>query len=267
MLLEIQNNGVNVTFFFIAVFLAIALTFSGTIIAVYVTEKKVIAKLREKGRVALEISNKEISSQQHLHKQKELEMRNRITRDLHDDIGASLSSVKAYSELLKNNPNNPAIAELIRENASDMIEQLEVILWATNPQFDAFESLQAQMQKYAVPLLRAKAIAYHFSVEGLSPSDQIPAEIRQNIFLIFKEAINNIIKYSSAKNCFVSLCRESERLIFQIRDDGTGINEETKGTGNGIYNMKKRALELQGELEVISAPGEGTLISISCPML
>jgi len=221
--------------------------------------------LKQKGLVDLELSKKEIASQQQLYKKKELEIRNRITRDLHDDIGATLSSVKAYSELLKNNPDNPVIAELIRENASDMIEQLEVILWATNPQFDRFESLHSQMQKYAVPLLKAKLIAYNFNVEGLSPSDQIPVEVRQNIFLIFKEAINNIIKYSSAENCFISLYRQPEKLIFQIRDDGIGINGEAKGTGNGMYNIKKRTIELGGELEVISSPNNGTLISISLP--
>lgn len=194
-----------------------------------------------------------------------LQIRNRLHRDLHDDLGATLSSVKAYSEILKDNPDTPLIAELIKENAGEMIDQLEVITWATNPQFDSMNNIISKMQQYAVPLLHAKQIQYNFSPDGIALSEQVQGEIRQNLLLIFKEAINNIVKYSSARNCNVHLYTEKSKFILKIQDDGVGIGGTVKGSGNGISNMKKRAEQLGGFLKIQTSPDNGTSIRVSIP--
>ena len=220
---------------------------------------------KQKKRIALELSKKEIMEKEHLHQQKELEIRNRISRDLHDDVGATLSSVKVYSEILKDNPNNSVIAELIKENATEMIDRLELIAWAADSRFDHFGSLLSKMEKFSKPLFETKQINYSFSAEGIESSIATPGEVRQNILLIFKEAINNIIKHSSAKNCMVNLYTEPEQFILKIHDDGIGISEATGDSGNGIMNIKKRAAELGGKLEMKSTADCGTLISIYIP--
>jgi ligand-binding sensor domain-containing protein len=194
-----------------------------------------------------------------------LQIRNRLHRDLHDDIGATLSSVKAYSEILKDNPDNPLIAELIRDNSAEMIERLEVIAWATNPQHDNFKSLKNRMIKFAAPLCHSKNIQCDIESEGLNEEVLIPGEIRQNIFLVFKEAMNNMMKYAEATACSTSMFIQHNRFVMQIKDNGKGFEGAVKESGNGLKNMQKRTEELNGKFYVESSAVIGTVVSIRIP--
>ena len=198
-------------------------------------------------------------------KLKVLQIRNRLHRDLHDDVGATLSSVKAYSEILKNNPDNPIIAELIQNNSAEMIERLEVIAWATNPQHDNFKSLKNSMIKFATPLCHSKQILCNIESLGIKEEMQIPGDVRQNIFLVFKEAINNMIKYAGATTCNTKLFILNNHFILQITDNGKGVDGTTKGSGNGWKNMKKRAEGLNGKLLIESALEKGVVITMELP--
>jgi signal transduction histidine kinase len=191
--------------------------------------------------------------------------REQISRDLHDDVGATLSSVKAYSEILKNNPGNTVIAELIKDNAAEMLDRLEVIAWATNPQHDNFKSLQNRMQKLVMPICHSQNIQCSFSSDGISDEITIPGEARQNIFLVFKEVINNMIKYASATTCSIKLLIHNNQFIMQIADNGKGLDGSIKGSGNGLENMGNRATELAGGLNIDSICGKGTVITMSLP--
>jgi signal transduction histidine kinase len=194
-----------------------------------------------------------------------LQVRNRLHRDLHDDVGATLSSVKAYSEILKDNPNNPVIAELIKDNSTEMLERLEVIAWATNPQHDNFKSLKNRMIKFAAPLCHSKNIQCNIESNGVNEEMQMPGEVRQNIFLVFKEAINNMIKYAEATECNTNIFIRSNQFVLQITDNGKGFDGTTKGTGSGWKNMQKRTGDLNGKLIIDSSPGKGTVITMSLP--
>ena len=192
-------------------------------------------------------------------------VRNRLHRDLHDDVGATLSSVKAYSEILKDNPNNPVIAELIKDNSTEMLERLEVIAWATNPQHDHFKSLKNLMIKFAAPLCHSKNIQCHIESKGVNEEMLMPGEVRQNIFLVFKEAINNMIKYAEATECKTNIFIGNSQFVLQIVDNGKGFDGTTKGTGNGWKNMQKRTADLNGKLVIDSKPGKGTIITMKLP--
>lgn len=194
-----------------------------------------------------------------------LQIRNRLHRDLHDDVGATLSSVKAYSEILKDNPDNPVIAELIKDNSAEMLERLDVIAWATNPAHDNFLSLKNKMTKFAVPLCKVGKIECSIESNGLNDELQVPGEIRQSIFLVFKEAITNIIKYAEASSCIINLFIQNRNFIMLVKDNGKGSDGNIKGSGNGWANMKKRAEELNGSLAIESQPGKGTTISFFLP--
>ncbi len=198
-------------------------------------------------------------------KLKVFSLRQHIHRDLHDDVGATLSSVKVYSEILQNNPDNPLISGLIKENATEMIDKLEVIAWATNPQRDTFKSLQEKMRKFALPLCHSKGIQISFDFQDINDSLMIPGHMRQNLFLVFKESVHNMIKYAQASSCSVSFLINRLHFQMQINDDGIGYDGTIKGTGNGWKNMHKRADELKGELKIESAPGKGTSITMSLP--
>lgn len=193
------------------------------------------------------------------------QVRNRISRDLHDDVGATLSSVKAYSEILKDNPDNPLIVELIKENAAEMIDRLEVIAWATNPHHDSFESLYNKIQRYAAPLCMAKNIAIEFDCDNIAKETEVPGEVRQNIFLVCKEAINNSIKYAMPKSIHIDARIESGKFIIRISDDGKGFDTASDSDGNGLKNMQTRINDVGGNINITSEVDSGTTIKIQLP--
>ncbi|MGZ8504917.1 MAG: two-component regulator propeller domain-containing protein, partial [Flavitalea sp.] len=192
-------------------------------------------------------------------------VRNRLHRDLHDDVGATLSSVKAYSEILKDNPDNPVIAELIKINSTEMLERLEVISWATNPEHDNYKSLKSKMVKFAAPLCHSKNIQFTIDSKNINEEMVMSGEVRQNIFLVFKEAINNMIKYAEATNCSTELSISKNNFVLQIADNGKGFDGTIKGTGQGCKNIKKRTENLNGKLVIDSTLEKGTIITMSIP--
>lgn len=192
-------------------------------------------------------------------------IRERISRDLHDDIGASLSSIKAYSEILKENPKNLAITDLIIGNSSEMIDSLELIAWTINPAHDHFRSLKNMMRKFAVPLCHAKQIEFEIESNAVDDDMPLPGEIRQQVFLIFKESMNNMIKYASASRCVVNMQIKKDHFIVVISDNGKGFEGNIKGSGNGLLNMQRRAREIHGELRINSNSHSGTNIHLQLP--
>jgi signal transduction histidine kinase len=189
-------------------------------------------------------------------------IREKISRDLHDDVGTTLSSIKAYSEILKDNPDNPLMSALINTNSVDMIEKLEVIAWSTNPEHDNFKSLINQMKKFATPLCHSRCI--EFSIEGGEANEEVlvPGEVRQAVFLIYKEAVNNMIKYADATKCKTEIVIKDRAFTLKISDNGKGFDGSVKGSGNGWKNMKKRTSELKGDLDIDSVFQNGTVITL-----
>lgn len=214
--------------------------------------------------------NSQVQLIEHYEKNQELllrlsTIRERISRDLHDDVGASLSSIKAYSEILKSNPENTKLADLISNNSTEMIESLELIAWTTNPAYDQLISLKNMIRKFASPICHAKNIDFHLTNINIPDEDQVPGEIRQNVFMICKEAVNNMIKYADANSCEIKFEISNNNLIVTISDDGQGFDGIIKGTGNGLINMNKRARDINGELVIKSNKGKGTIISLQLP--
>lgn len=192
-------------------------------------------------------------------------VRERLSRDLHDDVGATLSSIKAYAEILGQNGKDEVIRSLIKDNAADMIDRLEVIAWATNPQHDNFKSLTDAVLRFARPLTHAHNINFVFKSDGID-GGEVGGAARQQLFLICKEALNNTVKYAEATECRVGLSLKKQMLMLEITDNGKGCDGTIKGSGNGIRNMRKRAAELGGEMILQSANGEGTTIRLTVPL-
>lgn len=188
-------------------------------------------------------------------------IRNRLHRDLHDDVGSTLSSVKAYSEILQKNPQNPVISNLIKENASEMIDRLEVISWATDPKHDNFKSLADNMLNYARPLLYAHNIELHYEC-AIKEDLIMPGDIRQNIFLIFKETVNNMIKYAHASQFWVRISIKNHKFVLSLADNGTGCDGSIKGGGKGFKNIEKRAVEMHGNISINGSNGSGTHLEL-----
>lgn len=199
-----------------------------------------------------------------LHQIKRLQIiRNNIASDLHDDIGSTLNSISIYSEVAKQQAGKeiPAL-DLIGINSRKIIESMSDIVWTINPENDSFEKIIIRMRSFAHQLLKAKKVEYTFEADETLNKIVLPMQVRKNFYLVFKEAITNVIKYSEARRVSILLYEKDKVIMLRIRDNGKGIpvNAETKG--NGLMNMSRRASEINAELNIISQEGGGTEIEL-----
>ena len=190
-------------------------------------------------------------------------VRNNIASDLHDDIGSTLNSISIYSEVAKQQAGQeiPAL-EMIGANSRKIIESMSDIVWTINPENDSFEKIIIRMRSFAYQLLKAKKVEYTFDVDEKLNSIALPMQVRKNFYLVFKEAITNVVKYSEASLVSILLYEKNKIIMLRIRDNGKGIPVNAQTLGNGLMNMTRRAKEISAELNIISANGGGTEIEL-----
>lgn len=191
-------------------------------------------------------------------------LRTSIASDLHDDIGSTLSSIKLMSDLTQNsipteNEQAKNLLDKIGNASKKMSENMQDIVWAINPKNESVENLLNRMQEFAVDILESKGIDLHFNVNEQFISKKLSLEFRRNVFLIFKETINNTAKYAKAKNVWVKINYIDSKFILEIKDDGIGFDPAKIKYGNGLINMEKRAKQLKGEYSIKTEPGKGTI--------
>lgn len=207
-----------------------------------------------------------------LRKALELEkLRTRIATDLHDDIGATLSSISIYSDAVKQQvkeklPAVESIVDKIGNNSREMVASMNDIVWAIDPKNDEGSKLVSRMQNHARDLCAAKNIILDFKADPSISTIILPLEYRKNIYLVFKEALNNALKYAEAKNISIKIFKQDSMLEMIIKDDGNGFETAAGNSGNGLKNMKERSKEINGLLHIESLPGAGTAITFNCPV-
>jgi signal transduction histidine kinase/ligand-binding sensor domain-containing protein len=190
-------------------------------------------------------------------------IRNRIASDLHDDIGSTLNSISVYSEVAKNDPEKKEYSlNMIGESSRKVIDAMSDIVWTINPENDSFENIILRLRSLAYNLLRAKDIEFTFKADETLNHLKLSLEKRRNFYLIFKEALNNLIKYSRARRVQISLLYDSNRITLLIRDDGLGFDTTKKYNGNGLTNIRNRAKEINAQLHIESGEGIGTSIQL-----
>ncbi len=194
-------------------------------------------------------------------------IRNKIASDLHDDLGATLSSISIMSELVNQqvkdqSPQASSMLEKIGSSSRHMIESVNDMVWIINPQNDSFENIIKRMRTFASEILAAKDIAFHFNFDKSLIQSKLKMDLRRNFYLIFKEAVNNIAKYSSATNAFVKILNRENNLKMTIRDDGNGFEINTVKAGNGLLNMQHRAEVMKARFNLESIAGKGTIIEL-----
>ncbi len=199
-------------------------------------------------------------------------VRQRIATDLHDDIGSTLNSISVYSEIagkqMQSNPINAKnLLEKMGDSSRNMIDMMNDIVWAINPKNDQFENILQRMQYFAGELLSGKNILLQFDADEKIKRIKLSMVKRKNLYLIFKEAVNNAYKYSDAKTVSVSVALQATHLLMIITDDGIGFEtaEKTMG-GNGLKNMHNRAKETGSQLHIISWMKKGTRIELQMPV-
>ena len=208
-------------------------------------------------------------------------VRSRIATDLHDDIGASLTQIAVLSEVAqtqvgKGNGEPPEALRKISDVSSELIGTMSDIVWAINPAKDHLSDLTQRMRRVAADLLSPRGTLVHFHSREEDRSLVVKTNTRREVFLIFKESINNIARHAGAKNVNIDIEIADGLLKMRIEDDGKGFAlgprsvEDTFSSdapsGNGIRNMRKRAREMGGSFDIDSAPGAGTIAELTLPL-
>jgi len=195
----------------------------------------------------------------------------RISADLHDDIGSTLSSISVYSELAdKYYESRPEksheIVHKISVQTRELMTRIEDIIWSLKPHNPDKTTLRSRIMDYAVELLSGKNVGY--TVDVNPDVDELLKDpfIRKNILLIIKEAIHNSAKYSKASLVGIAVNTTTENVEVRIEDNGIGIDVDIARNGNGLGNMKKRSEDIGGVFWLLSAPGKGTSIEVTIPM-
>jgi signal transduction histidine kinase len=198
-------------------------------------------------------------------------LKNSISQDLHDDVGASLSSLHIYSSLAeKMVEENPAKAkELLRQitlNTLGVMDNMGDIVWAMKPQQGDEQSLEAKIKNYGASLLTEQEIPCTYQISPDADAKIKSMEARKNILLIIKEALNNIAKYSKATNVSVIVAEEEEHIAVRVIDNGVGFDPAAAKKGNGLKNIQARCTALRGIYTITSSPGNGCTIDCKLPL-
>lgn len=201
-------------------------------------------------------------------------VRSRLARDLHDDMGSTLSTINILSNmaLQQKQLDEKTIKNYmgtINSSTGQMMEAMDDIVWSINPNNDNMAKVLARMKETAGAMLEPVKVDYHFEADNAVMYLHFPMESRREIFLIFKEALNNIVKYASCNYVEFTLRKQGAKFILTIKDDGKGFEKSAGGSlvrGNGLKNMKKRAENIQGNISIDSTVGVGTSITLSVPL-
>ncbi len=194
-------------------------------------------------------------------------LRNNIARDLHDDMGSVLSSINIISKVVLENPgekeNMKEHFKKINENSNYMLESMSDIVWAINPANDSLMKVIFKMKEFASDILEPLNIQWDFQQSGNFENIQLSLKNRKDIYLVFKEVINNAAKYSCCSRVIINISHHSGEITLHVKDNGIGFDTDIKREGNGLKNIKQRVSEMKGSTNITSAPGKGTTVQVT----
>jgi hypothetical protein len=182
-------------------------------------------------------------------------VRSRISADLHDDIGSTLSSISIISEGALQEQDLSAsklMMKEISENTQLLMDKMDDIIWCVNPQNDSFQNLMLRIKKFISTLFEAKGIDYTISIDKNVNDIALPMNQRQHLYLILKEAVNNVAKYSGCTHATVNMDYQGGYLTMEVSDNGGGFDTRKQQTGNGLRNMKHRSVMMHAALKIES---------------
>lgn len=192
-------------------------------------------------------------------------IRARISRDLHDEIGSKITNIGLMSQIGNQDSDKPGKSDewfrLIRSESESISESMREIIWSINPSNDSLEKALPRMIHYATSLLEANNLIVHVDI-SLLEEIKMSMEERQDLYLIFKEAIQNIIRHANATDVWINIHKKASGFKLIIKDNGSGYNPDSLTHKNGLLNMKERAVKHHWSLYIGGIPGEGAKVSI-----
>jgi signal transduction histidine kinase/ligand-binding sensor domain-containing protein len=197
--------------------------------------------------------------------------RARIARDLHDQLGANLTQITLLGEMAETDKDLPVeIEEHARQicaTARETTRSLDEIVWAVNPSNDTLEGLVNYACKYAQDYFAVANVSYRAELPPGLPSIPILPEVRHNVFLAFKEAVNNVVKHARAGEAHVKLVLEPQRFTLIVADNGRGVGDlSAKKLRNGLKNMRRRLADVHGQFDIAPGPAGGTVVKLTVPI-
>ncbi|HKQ79501.1 MAG TPA: two-component regulator propeller domain-containing protein [Blastocatellia bacterium] len=201
-------------------------------------------------------------------------MRTRIATDLHDDIGANLTRISILSEVAKQlqdkgaNGDSPVSGSLqsIGEIARESVASMSDIVWAINPERDSLIDLTRKMRQHAEEVFTLRDIELKFTAPDASLDLNLDAHVRRDLYLVFKETVNNASRHSGCSIVEVELRIEGASLTLTIGDNGRGFDPAARTEGNGLLSMRRRSVALGGELFLESRVGAGARVRLTIPL-
>ncbi len=190
-------------------------------------------------------------------------LRVRIATDLHDDIGASLTQISILSEVARRSGATGALTD-VAEIARTVVQDMSDIVWAINPRHDRFEDLVNRMRRFASDTLAD--IDLRFEAENLPGDRSVPLNIRRPLYLVFKEAVNNVARHSGARVAVIRLSAAGAHLLLDVEDDGCGLQPDRPAPGEGLLSIRRRMRESGGAAQWNARAGGGTCFKAVFPM-
>jgi two-component system sensor histidine kinase UhpB len=198
------------------------------------------------------------------------QIRNNIARNLHDDIGSTLTSINILSNVALQQTTTDSAAKTnmqkIKDRSAAIMENMNDIVWAINPANDELDKIILRMKEFGAETCEQSGIQFSFSEQGELKDIKLSLSQRNNLYLIFKESLNNAVKYSKAKEVTIVLKRESGILIMQLADNGKGFNVHQPSSGNGLKNMQRRASDMNAKINFQSLLNDGTTVRLVMPI-
>lgn len=198
-----------------------------------------------------------------------MELRQKLSADMHDDIGSTLSSISLYTHSLLMQPQADAqrnTLEKIKQNAQNVQESIGDIIWSVNPNMDVMEQVIARMRAFGADMTEHAGISFQFTAGIGVGALSLAMAARKNLYLIYKEVINNAVKYSGGTKITVLLKEEAGLFSLMVTDDGVGFDVTAKRLGNGLSNMHRRAEEVGAQITISSVKEKGTTITLVMPL-
>jgi signal transduction histidine kinase len=192
-------------------------------------------------------------------------LRLRMARDLHDEVGSNLGTIALLSEVLSKDPRPGAeeVSEL-RRLAVQTIDSLRDIVWFLDPAADNLGELVLRMKDAARTMLRGTPFEFTSTGEETAPKPSL--DLRRNLFPMFKEILHNIARHAHATKVKIEIKVTPRQFLLFVEDNGVGFEQQHVRGGNGLKNLRRRAAELRGNVEIQSAPGQGTLVTLTAPI-
>lgn len=250
----------SIFYYELGIFLELVFFLAGL---VYKNKRQIIEQTQEKERLKIQNERKEFEKQMAIITAQQDE-RNRISTDMHDELGSGMTHIRLMSEIAKNKmkQNTPPEIEKISQSADDILNKMNAIIWSMNSKNDSLGNLISYIRAYAIEYLDGTSVKCKVTIPEYIPDHQLGGDKRRNIFLCVKETLNNMLKHSQANELTIDIVADTS-LAIKISDNGVGIDlQKIRQFGNGLQNIDRRMKSIGGYFEIKNNNGTETILML-----